>query len=272
MHGQVTADAVRSASAVARSGGLRVDDVVVLQDSNKLTLRLLPADVVARVAPGHDRVLGFEVDLARELTSRGSPVAALDARLEPRVHTAGGFAMTFWRFHPTRERPLAVGEYARGLLRLHQDLRGLQVAVPHFTERVDRARTLLADRDSTPEVPEADRTFLAGTLTRLRDLAGRGPEQVLHGEPHEGNVLATESGARFVDLETFCRGPVEFDLAHAPDDVADHYPGFDPDLLQDCRALVLAIVTTWRWDRDDELPNGRELGREWIAQLRALTG
>ena len=25
-------------------------------------------------------------------------------------------------------------------------------------------------------------------------------------------------------------------------------------------------------DRDDELPNGRELGREWIAQLRALTG
>ena len=272
MHGQVTADAVRSASAVARSGGLRVDDVVVLQHTNPHPGRPRPAAAGPGAPPPHARVLGFEVDLARELTSRGSPVAALDARLEPRVHTAGGFAMTFWRFLSTRERPLAAGEYARGLLRLHQDLRGLRVAVPHFTERVDRARTLLADRDSTPEVPEADRTFLAGTLARLRDLAGRGPEQVLHGEPHEGNVLATESGPRFLDLETCCRGPVEFDLAHAPDEVADHYPGLDPDLLRDCRALVLAVVTTWRWERGDRFPNGRDAAREWIGQLRTLTG
>jgi hypothetical protein len=32
---------------------------------------------------------------------------------------------------------------------------------------------------------------------------------------------------------------------------------------------VLAIVTTWRWDRDDQLPNGRQLGAEWLSQFRA---
>ncbi len=28
-----------------------------------------------------------------------------------------------------------------------------------------------------------------------------------------------------MDLATCCRGPVEFDLAHAPEEVAEHYEG-----------------------------------------------
>jgi len=39
-------------------------------------------------------------------------------------------------------------------------------------------------------------------------------EQLLHGEPHPGNVLSTKNGLVFIDLETCCRGPVEFDIAH----------------------------------------------------------
>ena len=34
--------------------------------------------------------------------------------------------------------------------------------------------------------------------------------------------------------------------------------------------LVLALVTTWRWDRDDELPNGRQRGAEWLGQLQVM--
>ena len=94
-------------------------------------------------------------------------------------------------------------------------------------------------------------------------------EQLLHGEPHPGNVLGTRHGLRFIDLETCCRGPVEFDLAHAPEAVGEHYPGLDHDLLRACRMLVLAMITTWRWDRDDQFPNGRQLGTEWLGQLRA---
>jgi hypothetical protein len=40
-------------------------------------------------------------------------------------------------------------------------------------------------------------------------------------------------------------------------------------LLRECRLLVLAMITAWRWDRDDQLPNGRQLGAEWLSQIRA---
>jgi hypothetical protein len=73
----------------------------------------------------------------------------------------------------------------------------------------------------------------------------------------------------FIDLETCCRGPIEFDLAHAPEEVGEHYRGANPDLLHGCRILVLAMITTWRWDRDDQLPNGRQLGMEWLGEIRA---
>jgi hypothetical protein len=29
------------------------------------------------------------------------------------------------------------------------------------------------------------------------------------------------------------------------------------------------MITTWRWDRGDQLPNGRQLGTEWLSQIRA---
>jgi thiamine kinase-like enzyme len=94
-------------------------------------------------------------------------------------------------------------------------------------------------------------------------------EQLLHGEPHPGNLLTTKNGLLFIDLETGCRGPVEFDLAHAPEEVSEHYPGVRQDLLRECRILVLAMIATWRWERGDQLPNGRQLGTEWLSQIRA---
>jgi thiamine kinase-like enzyme len=118
----------------------------------------------------------------------------------------------------------------------------------------------------------ADRQLLRETLEKVtRDIRQRGAaEQLLHGEPHPGNVIRTKDGLLFVDLETSCRGPVEFDVAHAPEEVGEQYPGLDQDLLRDCRILVLAMVTSWRWDRRDELPDGRHLGIEWLKQLRTL--
>ena len=113
--------------------------------------------------------------------------------------------------------------------------------------------------------------FLSGRLEDLQRAIDEraAPEQLLHGEPHPGNVLSTKNGPVFIDLETCCRGPVEFDLAHAPDEVSEHYPGVDHDLLRECRILVLAMITAWRWDRGDQFPNGRRLGTEWLGELRA---
>jgi thiamine kinase-like enzyme len=150
-------------------------------------------------------------------------------------------------------------------------MRQLDVPTPHFTDRIERAQQLVASRDRTPALADADRELLGDTLRSLRRvISERGvAEQLLHGEPHPGNVLTTKKGLLFIDFETCCRGPVEFDLAHAPGEVGEHYPGIDQDLLRECRILVLAMITTWRWDRGDQLPDGRRLGTEWLSQIRA---
>lgn len=264
--------AMAAAMSIVSSLGLTADDAIVLHDSNKLTLRLLPCDVLARVAPVAHQVAQFEIDLAQRLAESGCPVAALDPRVEPRVHERDGYEVTLWTYYePVTHREVSPADYADALERLHAGMRKLDVPTPHFTDRVEQAQQLVASRDRTPALADADRELLGDTLRSLRRVIGEhgGAEQLLHGEPHPGNLLTTKNGLLFIDLETCCRGPVEFDLVHAPEEVSEHYPGVDQALLRECRILVLAMITTWRWDRDDQFPNGRRLGTEWLGQIRA---
>jgi hypothetical protein len=90
---------VAAARSVASSFDLTVDDAIALHDSNKLTLRLLPCDVLARVAPVADQVARFEVELVQRLAESGSPVAALEPRVEPRVYERDGFVVTLWTYY-----------------------------------------------------------------------------------------------------------------------------------------------------------------------------
>ncbi|MEU4144793.1 aminoglycoside phosphotransferase family protein [Streptomyces parvulus] len=264
--------AVAAARITASSLGLAVDTASVLHDSNKLTLRLLPCDVLARVAPATEHVSEFEVELARRFAAAGCPVASLDPRVEPVVHERDGFVITLWTYYePVPPQRLPPVDYADALKRLHLGMRRVDAPAPHFTDRVEQAERLVADRERTPALNDADRELLGGTLRTLkRTVRERGAaDQLLHGEPHPGNLLTTRHGPLFIDLETCCRGPVEFDLAHAPEEVDGHYPGVDRELLRDCRLLVLAMITTWRWDRDDAFPDGRRLGTEWLERIRA---
>ncbi len=91
--------AVAAAMSTASSLDLTVDDAIVLYDSNKLTLRLLPCDVLARVAPVAHQVAQFEIVLAQRLAESGSPMAALEPRVEPRVYERDGFAVTMWTYY-----------------------------------------------------------------------------------------------------------------------------------------------------------------------------
>lgn len=263
--------ATSTAISVATSLGLTVHDAIVLQDSNNLTLRLLPCDVLARVAPANAHVAPFEVELAQRLAEADCPVALLEPRVEPHVHEREGFVVTFWTHYTSvTTQEISPADYADALQRLHTGMRVLDVPTPHFTDRVEQAQRLVADRDRTPALTDTDRELLAKTLGTLRRRISEhiSAEQPLHGEPHPGNVLSTKDGPLFIDLETCCRGPVEFDLAHAPEEVSEHYRGVDQDLLRQCRILVLAMITTWRWDRKDRFPDGRRLGMEWLGRIR----
>ena len=257
--------------ATASALGLTADEAIILHDSNRLAVRLLPCDVLARVAPAAHQVAQFEIDLARRLAETQSPAGVLDPRVEPRVYQRDGFVITLWTYYePVTPREVAPAAYASALERLHAGLRKADLGSPHFTDRVEEAQQLVQSRDLTPELADADRELLASTLRGLRQaIAQRGaPEQLLHGEPHPGNLLSTKTGLLFIDLETCCRGPVEFDLAHVPEAVSEHYPDADEELLSDCRLLVLAMVAAWRWDRGDEFPERQRARRALLSALR----
>jgi hypothetical protein len=264
--------AIAAVVALARELGLQVDDAVVLQNSNKLSLLLVPCEIFARTAVVGQEVATLEIAVAHELSTRDGPVASLDPRVPARVYRRDGFAVTFWTYYEAAEPDrFSAADYAEALGRLHRAMRTVDVEAPHFTERVREAQALVANRDNTPALSGPDRELL---LTTLQDAASSlshrtTSQQLLHGEPHSGNVLRTTDGLLFVDLETCCRGPVELDLAHVPDEVSVHYPGVDRDQVQDCRRLILAMIAAWRWDVDDAFPDGQRNGRAALALLRA---
>ncbi|HEY7419239.1 MAG TPA: aminoglycoside phosphotransferase family protein, partial [Ktedonobacteraceae bacterium] len=79
--------AVAAGMSTASALGLLVDDAVVVHDSNRIAVRLLPCDVLARVASvAHQAGAKFEVEVARRLAQTDSPVAEPEPRVEPRVY------------------------------------------------------------------------------------------------------------------------------------------------------------------------------------------
>ena len=263
--------AVAAATSIAEALSLKVDEAIVLHASNRLALRLVPSDVLARVAlPTHEAAT-FEVDLATRLAATDSPVARLDPRVAPRVYERDGFTITLWTYYePQRARELSPVDYADALSRLHVGMQHVDVTTPHFSDRVREAQLLVASRNRIPQLGDADRDLLVATFSRVMPaIAARGAaEQLLHGEPHPGNVLNTRNGPLFIDLETACRGPVEFDLAHVPKEVSECYAGIDQALLDDCRILVLAMIAAWRSDPEDGFPGRKQATRGLLAALR----
>ena len=260
-----------AAVGVASSMGLAAEDAVAVFHSNKLALRLTPCDVLARVTgAGLADEAGLELYRARRLADAGCPVGLAQPGVAPRVHERDGFAVTLWELYDPAAHPFSPEDYARALTRLHAGMRRTDLSSPRLTDRVAEAQQIAADPTVSPDLDEAGRELLESRLASLRrTLETRGAaQQLLHGEPHPGNVLGTRHGPVFIDFETLCRGPVELDLAHVPEAVCAHYPGLDQELLVACRQLVLALVAAWRWRADDEFPDRRYWRHALLHALR----
>src|SRR2546423_9515037 len=86
-----------AAMSTASALGLAADDAVVLSDSNRLVVRLMPCDVVARIAPRGYRVFAAAVGAERELevvqrlADTDGPGAVLGPPVEPRGFVRDGF-------------------------------------------------------------------------------------------------------------------------------------------------------------------------------------
>lgn len=264
--------AVVAARSTARELGLQVNDAVVVHNSDRIAVRLIPCDVLARIGPqAWEDGFQFEAEVARRLTEINSPVGELEPRAGPRVYVRDAFALTLWTYYE-QAGDITPADYADALIRVHAGLRQIDLlAAPHINNRVAAWAEEINDPEQTPELPAPDRELLSNTFSRVRNAIDRWDtgDQLLHGEPHPGNLLSTGRGPLFIDLHTCQRGPVEYDIAYVPEDVAAHYPGANQHLVHQFRVLMWAGVTTMRWRSCDQFPNRDYWRGEGLNQLRA---
>ena len=256
--------AISIAVDVARDHGLAVEEPMPLRSTNNAVAWLRPADVVAKVSRAANSRLLTELQVAQELVALGAPIVSPASVLPAVVHRRSGFEMTFWRYHAqlaTAEIP--PDRVARALTSLHASLSrlspALKASLPSYATELRVARSLLADQATLPALERVDRDLLVTTFdrlqTRLDDLAPVNRFVVLHGSPHSYNVLLVNNEPAFIDFETTCLGPLEWDVAHLDSAAAPLFA--DPvraELLWLCQSMVsvkTATLCTAEIDRGD---------------------
>lgn len=244
--------ALLAAVRVATNLGIGVNDPVVLSDSNNLVLWLRPAPIVAKVGSGHHRRLGLELSVARHLAAFGAPIVAPAPGLPCELHREGTIEVTLWTHQPHTKRVPDPNEIAEALRHVHAAMLAYPAPLPSFSEELDSVAEVLADSERSRSLSDIDRATLRRALSDLRGRLDTSEPVPLHGSPHDGNTLTDDDTVRFVDFETACVGPLEWDLAHLSAEAADAYPDpIDLQRLQICRALVSAKTATWCWANYD---------------------
>lgn len=263
---------VRAAVDIGGRFGLVVEEPVLLQETNNTVVWLRPEAVVAKVATRADAQadLRLEHAVAAELAAVGAEIAAPLPDALPTTHEESGFVVTLWeKVDGISRSEVAPADLARSLRRLHAALAQTQLQLPHFLAGLKRARRALDDDSFLSALEPADRLLLRDLCDQgLADLEARTFEQVrLHGEPHEGNRVVTADGIRWLDFESCCIGPLEWDLASQSPEVVPFYDGVDTDLLRLLRLLNSVRIATWCWGQA-RFPAMRRHGESQLAMLR----
>jgi len=259
---------------LARGLGLEVRDPVPLRSTNNLVIWLRPSSVVAKVS-AVDGGVAEEWAIARALSDRGAPIVAPLEGLGHRLHRVDDRDVTFWPYvSQDRITEPSAQAVARALSDLHDALRTLHghAVTRTFEDHLSEPLAALDRPDFSPELGSQDRDLLRAALSEgLTVLANRTDTgRTVHGSPHRGNILVVSGAPRFIDFETVRRGPIEWDLAHLPQAVADRYPGiFAPDVLALCRTFVSATVSTWCWGGVTHGPDMRAHAEHHLTVVRS---
>jgi hypothetical protein len=212
-----------AAQAVAREHGVACDEAVRIAAGSNVLVHLKPAPVVARVMTGtallHDDVeqwLAREVAVGTFLAGTDLVVPPSDV-LPPGPHEQDGLWMTMWKFVPHHEQapPPEPRELGRSLRGLHAALADFRGDLAPLSEVGDWLGRLLAELRSSPELTQRDIDWLRFELDALTPAVFESslPVQALHGDASMSNVLRTDSGLVWNDLEDVCTGPVDWDIA-----------------------------------------------------------
>jgi hypothetical protein len=217
------ASALAAAQAVAREYGVACDEAVRIAAGSNVLVHLRPAPVVARVMTGtavlHDDVeqwLAREVAVGAFLAERTASVVPPTDLLPPGPHEQDGLWMTLWRFvaHDAQAPPPQPRELGRSLRQLHAALAGFPGDLAPLSEIRDWLARLLAELRPSPALTRQDIEWLHFKLDALTPAVFESslPAQALHGDVSMGNLLRTESGLVWNDLEDVCAGPVAWDV------------------------------------------------------------
>jgi Ser/Thr protein kinase RdoA (MazF antagonist) len=256
-----------AADAACRVGagfGYATDDALVLQETNNTIVWLRPHSVIAKVGKWRhsEESLVREHAVGTALAVRGAPIAPPVPGVGPKRDEETGFTVTLWtRLDNDPNGVVAALEVGRSLRELHQALMLYEGDLPSFETSLDLARAALWNDQAMAALPRSDRSLLRRALDRLREDVQRYDylERPLHGEAHEGNVLITRAGLRWIDFEGVCMGPLEWDLAFLPEDALEVFPEPDEHLLGLLRTLNSARVATWcfaRWEFEEMRSHG----------------
>jgi len=221
-HGE--ASSLAAAQAVAREHGVACDDAVRIAAGSNVLVHLKPAPVVARVMTGtailHDDVeqwLAREVAVGTFLAERTDSVVAPSDILPPGPHEQDGLWMTLWKFaaHDAQAPPPEPRELGRALRELHAVLADFPGDLAPLSEIRDWLERLLAELHPSPVLTQRDIDWLRLELDALTPAVFESSlsAQALHGDASMSNLLRTDRGLVWNDLEDVCAGPVAWDIA-----------------------------------------------------------
>jgi hypothetical protein len=243
---------ILAATEAGRRWGYTSSDPVLLQETNNTVVWLSPHPVVAKVATradGTEKLLR-EHEVATAIADLGAPIGRPLQGSSPYVHRGTRFTVTMWeRLEQSRQGQFSDAELGLSLRQVHQALEQSGLGLPDFAMWLTQARMALDDKSRMAALPVEDQAILRKTFdVLLAQLEGRSfTRQTLHGEPHAGNRITTSLGFRWIDLESVCLGPLEWDLVFLPEEARAIFGGFDQDLLTLLSVLNSARVATWCW-------------------------
>jgi Phosphotransferase enzyme family len=262
---QLVSRAMEAASEAAGRIGAGQVDPVFLHHSQHISVLLPSVQTVARIVLCEEddatERLSRELSVARHLSERRAPIVPPSGRFPAGPHFQGKFGLTLWQFveHAPvdQEKPAHVALAAAALRHVHHGLADYPGALPSFRTKVEKCRTLLADRSALPALAHADRKFLLMTYDRILRTIDALPLELIpiHGDAGPHNVLITADGARYTDFEDACLGPREWDLVWVPDVDLVAFEPIDRSrlsVLSDLRSLCVSVWCFAKYDIADK--------------------
>ena len=240
---------------------------------------------VARIGRSMDAATK-EVHVASWLASHQFPAAtiAIESANEPLV--ARSLPVTFWNYITESGPAISAAELGRVLRDLHAIPSPTDFRLPPFSP-MPKVESRLAQL-ALSDFPEPQLAILRERFAELSngysDLSFELPLGPIHGDAHAGNLMRSGGRIVLIDLEDFCFGPREWDVAvfavryqaFGWESQAEYERyvaayGYDPIQWSGfavMRAIRELNMTTWLAQRFDESPDVAAEVLKRVADLR----